>query len=295
MNVYLIRSCSLRLLHDEIAKIVGSSTSVIRMNMDEITIDNIIEECLYDSLLQETKYVVINNFKLNKDSSRVTSYFDQPNPNTVLILITDSIDKRSVIYKTINKNGHIIEIDEIKDINNKINNYAKAKNISIDYLGINKLLEYNLENYDLVLGEIDKISLITNKITITDVEKYSSKLISEENFEFCDVIIKKEYKKMSEYLDNFISLKQELTPFIALLASQYRIIYAVKSMNLPNDVIAKELGLHPYRVKLASANANLYTKDELQKKLLDLCDLDYQIKTSSADKYMLFKIFVINV
>ena len=295
MSVYLIKSCSLRLLHDEIGKIIGEVTNVIRMNMDEITIDNAIEECLYDSLLDEDKYVIINNFKVSKENIKIENYFNNPNPKTTLILISENIDKRSTIYKTIKEKGHLIIIDEIKDLTNKINNYAKEKGITIDYLAISKLLENNLDNYDLALNEIDKIALVTNKITIEEVDKFSIKLIHEDNFEFCDAIIKKDYKKINDCLNDFINLKSELSPFIALLAGQYRIMYAVKNMEGSNDSIAKALNIHPYRVKLAKENSIRYSKDELQKKLLDLCDLDYNIKTSNIDKYMLFKIFIINI
>jgi len=292
MNVYLIKSSSLRLLHNEIKKITGDSSNIIRMNLDEININDVVEECLYDSLLNETKYVIINNFKINKENNIVENYFKNPNPNTVLILITDNIDKRSIIYKAVSKEGHIIIIDEIKELNNKINHYAKEKGIAIDYLAISKLLEYNLDNYDLVLNEIDKIALITNQITVNEIEKYSVKLISEDNFDFCDAIIKKNYKKISDYLDEFISLKLEISPFIALLAGQYRIIRAVKKLTISNDIIAKKLNIHPYRVKLAKENSVNYSIKEIQRKLLELGELDYNMKTTNIDRYILFKIFI---
>ena len=295
MSVYLIKSCSLRLLHDEINKIIGQSKNVVRMNLDEVGIDNVTQECLYDSLLGENKYVVVNNFKINKENNVIEKYLAKPNPNTTLILNSENMDKRSVIYKTINQKGHVIIIDEIKDIQNKINKYAKDKNINIDYLAITKLLEHNLDNYDLALNEIDKISLVTNEITSEIIEKYTKKLISEDNFEFCDAIIKQDYKKINECLNNFINLKCELSPFISLLAGQYRIIYAVKNMDGSNDAIAEKIKVHPYRVKLARENALRYSKDEIQKILLDLCDLDYNIKTSKVDKYILFKIFIVNI
>ena len=132
-------------------------------------------------------------------------------------------------------------------------------------------------------------------ITKEEVEKYSTKLIAEDNFEFCDAIIKKDYKKIQECLNDFINLKCEISPFISLLAGQFRIIYAIKNMEGSNDTIAEAIKVHPYRVKLARENALRYTKDEIQKILLDLCDLDYNIKTSNIDKYILFKIFIVNI
>ena len=295
MNVYLIKSYSLRLLHDEINKIIGKSTNVIRINMDETTIDNIIQECAYLSFLDENKYVIVNNFKINKENSELEKYFKEPNPQTILILITDNIDKRTSIYKKINSLGNVIIIDEIKDIGSKINNYAKEKGVSIDFLSIKHLLSKNLNNYDLTLNEIDKIGIITNKIDKEIIDKYTYALIGEDNFEFCDAIIKKDYGLIKKQLNDFINLKCELLPFIGLLASQFRLIYTVKSLTGNYNIIAKNLNEHPYRVKLAQENGVRYSKDELQKILLDLCDLDYNIKTANIDKYMLFKIFIINL
>lgn len=295
MNVYLIQAFSLRILHDEIQKITGQSSNVIRMNLDEITIEDVIGECAYYSLLDEQKYVIVGNFKFTKENSILNEYFKNPNPQTTLILIADSIDRRSTVYKAINDLGHIIIIDQIKDLTNKINLYAKSNGLTIDYLAIGKLLENNLDNYDLVLNEIDKISLMTNNITLDHIKAYSYRLVAEDNFEFCDAIIKKDYALIDRSLTDFINLKCELAPFLALLAGQYRIIYAVKCLTGSNEEIAKKIEVHPYRVKLAKEKSLMYSKDEIQKKLLDLCDLDYQIKTSNIDKYLLFKIFLVNL
>lgn len=295
MNIYLINSFSLRLLEEELANIVGKSTNVIRMNMSEHYVNDLINECSYYSLLQEQKYVIASNFKLNKDNNIIIDYIKDPMIETTLILVTDKIDKRSVIFKEVSKLGKVIIIDDLKDINNKINIYCKSKNIEIDYFAINQLLTNNLNNYDLVLNEIDKINIITNKITKEEVDKYSIKLIGDDNFGFSDAVINKNYPEIKKQLENFINLRSEIFPFIGLLASQYRLMYAVSSLSGSNDEIAKLLEIHPYRVKLAREKLHHYTKDELQKKLLDLCDLDYNLKTTNIDSYTLFKIFIVNV
>lgn len=295
MNVYVVKSFSLRLLYDEINNIIKDSSNVVRMNMDECFLIDLINECSYYSLIKEEKFVIANNFKINKDNLKLEDYINNPNNDTTLILISDLIDKRSALYKTLSSKAKIIIIDDLKDLNNKIYNYCKSYNIEIDYSAINKLLENNLNNYDLVLNEIDKISIITNQINTEIVNKYSLKLISEDNFEFCDAVIKKDYKKINIYLNEFITLKQDISPFIGLLATQYRIIYAIKHLQGTNDEISKLLEIHPYRVKLAKEKGILYSLDEIQKKLLDLSELDYNIKTLNIDKYLLLKIFIINI
>ncbi len=295
MNIYLLKSISLRILNEEINKIIKDQQNVIRVNMEEFSIEDLINECSYYSMLSDKKVVIANNFIVNKENKEIEEYLKNPNKNTTLILISEKIDKRSTLYKTLKKTSKIIIIDAIKNINNIIYNYANNKGIKIEYNTINKLLEHNLNNLDLALNELDKINLTTNDITTEDVEKYSKKIISEENFDFADAIVKKHTEKLSKYLDEFISLKLEITPFIGLLASQFRLIYAVKALNLSNREISKMLNVHVYRIQLAKENSALYTQSELEKILIDLCELDYNIKTSNVDKYILFKIFVVNL
>ena len=262
MNTYLISIFSLRLTYDEVDKITAGKSNIIRINYDESNIDNVLDECSYFSLLNEEKIVIVNNFKIDANSKPLEKYLKNPNPATKLILITNSIDKRSTIYKLIKEKGTIIEINELKpsELTSKINSYAKKEGVMIDYLAVNKLIDYNLNNYDLILSEIDKLKLIKNKITKEDIIDYGSKIIGEENFALCDAITTKNKEETSKLLNDFIQNKEEVTPFIALLASSYRIILAVKSLsNKSNETIAKELNIHPYRVKLARDKASLYT------------------------------------
>lgn len=298
MNTYLISIFSLRLTYDEVEKITAGKSNIIRINYDESNIDNVLDECSYFSLLNEEKIVIVNNFKIDANSKPLEKYLKNPNPATKLILITNSIDKRSSIYKLIKEKGTIIEINELKpsELTSKINSYAKKEGVMIDYLAVNKLIDYNLNNYDLILSEIDKLKLIKNKITKEDIIDYGSKIIGEENFALCDAITTKNKEETSKLLNDFIQNKEEVTPFIALLASSYRIILAVKSLsNKSNETIAKELNIHPYRVKLARDKASLYTLTELYNIIISLTDLDYKIKSMNVDNYMLLKIFLINI
>ena len=297
MNTYLLNISSLRLLNEEINKITDGKSNIIKINYDESNIDNVLDECAYFSLLNEEKIVIVKNFKINSTSKPLENYLDNPNLNTKLILVVDSLDKRSSIYKKIKDKGKIIEIAELKpnELTIKINNYAKSIGVSVDYTSVNKLIEYNLNNYDLILSEIDKISILTNKITSDIVDTYSSKLVGEDIFSLCDAITSKNYKSTSKLLDQFITSKMEVIPLVSLLAVQYRIIYATKELNESNETIATKLNIHPYRVKLAKEKANLYSKEELKDILLNLCDLDRKLKSLNVNEYALLKEFLISI
>lgn len=296
MNVYLINIFSLRLIQDEIDKITNNKANITYINYDEESIDNILEECSYFSLLDEEKYVIVRNFKLNASSKPLESYLNNPNPNTTLILVVDSIDKRNAIYKKIQSKGTIIELQELKpnELFNKVQTYCKKKKIIIDYESINKLIEYNLNNYDLILNEIDKFSIISNEINNKILDEYAVKLNEEDIFGLCDAITSKNHHKINELLDNFIANKMDAIPLVALMAGQYRIILTVKEINGSPDYIASLLNIHPYRVKLAIDKSNLYSKVELEDILIKLCNLDHNLKSLNANPYSLLKEFLIN-
>ena len=297
MNTYLINIFSIYLLEDEISKITNGKNNIITINYDESDIETVIEECSYFSLINEEKFVIVNNFKINASSKELENYLDNPNPNVTLILITSSIDKRSTIYKKIKAKGTIVEILELKqsELNTKISSYCKKNNISIDYNSINKLLEYNLNNYDLIINEINKLSIVSNEINVDLIEDYASKLSEEDIFGLCDAITSKNYPKTNKLLDDFIARKAEVIPLVSLLAGQYRIILATKEIKGSGEYIASLLNVHPYRVKLAIDKSHLYSKNELEDILLSLCDLDRDLKSLNANQYSLLKEFLIKI
>lgn len=297
MNTYLIKSFSLRLLNDELEKITKDIPNIIKFSFNETSTRAICEECAYYSLLDEKKCVIVFGYKADKDVGIMEEYLKNPNPNTTLVLVMDNFDKRTSLYKNINKNGKVIEIEELKynDLNNSIMNYTKSKNVKLSVDALNKLLLFNNDNYDLVLGEIDKLSMITNNIDEQTVEEYGAKLIIQENFAMCDAITNKDYKNINAMLTEFESGKGEVIPFVGLLTSTYLLIFHAKNSSLSNEELAKMLGVHQYRIKLARDKARKYTSDELYKIFDLLGELDYSLKSMNVSAYGLLKSFLIKI
>lgn len=290
MNNYLIKSTSIRLQKEEISKIIKESDNIINFNYEDTTISNIVEECNYLNLLEEKKIVIVNNYKLSKDDKVLEEYLDNFNPNTILILVTNILDKKNPLCNKLN----VIEINELKykDLDNKVLNYCKKNDIEIDYMALKMIIDYNLSNYDLILNEIDKIAIVTNKITTTTVNDYSSDIIKTDNFDLVEAIINKDNKKIGKLLPEFISSKSDVFGLIGLLASNYRIMITVKKIDKSPETLAKMLDIHPYRVKLAKEKSFNYTIKELTDNLIKLSNLDYKLKTLNTDPYILLKVFL---
>ncbi|MGS3829512.1 DNA polymerase III subunit delta, partial [Staphylococcus pseudintermedius] len=85
---------------------------------------------------------------------------------------------------------------------------------------------------------------------------------------------------------------------LALITSNYRLYYQSKILNqkgYSGQQIAKTVGVHPYRVKLALNQARKYDLDTLLT-IMDVCtETDYQLKSSYMDKVLILELFIMKL
>lgn len=292
MKNYLINIVSPYVLKEELDKIIDKDANITYLNYDELDINDVIVECSYVSLVDSSRVIVVKNFKLNESSSRIKDYLMNPNKVVSLILLTNQIDKRTNLYKSIKDSIVIIEVKELKpdEIHSKISTYCKNNNIKIDYNSINSIMNNNGMDIDLSINEINKFSIISNTINEEIINKYSSIIPSDDSFELCDAIVEKKINKIGPLLDDFILSKKEVIPFIALIAMQYRYIYACKVLNKSPDYLMKLFNVKSsYPFKKASTRTNMYSIDELKDILIKLADFDLELKSTDMDKYVVLR------
>ena len=298
MKNYILNIYSNYLLEEEINKIISKEDNVINLNYDELKIDDVILECSYYSLIDSFKCVIVKNFKLNEDARKIIDYLDSPNKDVKLILICNNIDKRNKIYKDIKNKINIIEIKLLtpNEISNKINIYCKNNKIKIGYNELNYLLDKNKNDLDLIISEINKLNIISSNITLDLINMYGSFIPNDDSFELCDAIVTKNKKEIAFLLNEFIEARKEVIPFIALLAMQFRYIYAYKITN-KSAVYLKELFEvnSDYPFKKAIERRNLYSIDELKQILINLAKADLDLKSTDKDKYNVLRTFISSI
>ena len=159
MNIYLISNESYRLINKEIKKIVKNNNFEI-FNMNKSSIKEILEEASYFSLDNNQKYLVVTNadvFSADKVNDTTTdsllNYFNNPNPNTILIFTTQKpLDSRKKIVKELKSKYKIINTPKMdkKTINSLLTNYVKENDFDIDYQSVNYIVN-NCYNNIIIL------------------------------------------------------------------------------------------------------------------------------------------------
>lgn len=308
---YIIKSESYRLLDKKIKELTSGiqKENITYYDLTTDGLKDILNECNYVSLFNDKKAIIVNNvnifgtkYEYKEDMDILEHYLNNPNRNTILIFIVDSISKTKKCVKIIKDNEGLIELNKLSgdELKESVKTYLKSLGYKIENNALNNLILNLNENYDYCLNELDKVTVMKKDYLINndDIEKYTIKIKEDGIFDFVDLVIKKDTKKVFKKLEEFINKREEPAILISNIASQYRLILSVKNLlkeGYSEKEIADNLGIHPYRVKLAHDKSYDYTNDELVSKLLSIGELDEKIKQGLVDKYVALKLLLVNL
>lgn len=311
MNTYLIYGNDYGLIKREIDKITNGIIDVVKCDLSASNVSEVIEEASCMSLFGDKKVVIGENAlfltgtntSVNHDIDYLTSYVNAENHDNILILtvVQDKLDERKKIVKLLKKNVTVIHketIDE-KDLPKFVIKEFLNNGYKIDYKTASYFVDYVGKNVDILLSEINKMIIYKDtdkEIFIEDILNISSKGFNDNVFDLSDAIMKKDFKKIFSCYNDLMILKEEPIKIIALLASQFTLVYQSKLLSKEGFMskdIASTLKVHPYRVKLA-LEAN-YPDFELKDILKKLHNLDYEIKTGKVDKIVGLENFLLHL
>ncbi len=299
MNIYLISNESYRLINKEIKKIVKNNNFEI-FNMNKSSIKEILEEASYFSLDNNQKYLVVTNadvFSADKVNDTTTdsllNYFNNPNSNTILIFTTQKpLDSRKKIVKELKNKYKVINNAKMdkKAINALLTNYVKENEFSIDWETINYIINNCYNNIDIMFNELDKIMLYYNfpcRIKYQDVVAIVGTELDNNNFHFVSAVVEKKLDEALKLLNSLKIYKVDSNVLATLLAREYRLMYYVKKMyqnKISLSEICSNLSLADWQVNKLYNNGIHYSESELLKNLVDLCNIDMNIKKGIWDK-----------
>ena len=311
--VYLLYGTVDYLINKTIDKIINDNKidtfNVNKYDLTNTLLSQIINDASSMSLFGDKKLIIVNSAYiftsstkkyLEQDLKSLENYLNNININTILIFVVNDakLYERKKITKLIDKNGEIVEC-------NNIDNITMIKDLLGDYQMSDSDIKYLLErvgdNSTLLNTEIEKIKIYkdTDKnITKEDIDLLTSKSLEVNNFKLIDAIINGDKLTALNLYQERIKLNEEPIAIIVTLANQIRIMYQVKQLYLDGyteNNIASILKIHPYRVKLANQNAKKYDADTLLTYLKKLADLDIDIKTGQIDKTLGLELLIISL
>ncbi len=308
MNNYLIKSSSKTLIDkkiDELIKKHGFIDAEVNIyDLDESSITSLIEDADTISFLTSNKVIIGKNLTQNsfteKDINTLNKYLNNPNNDVILIFTATNIDTRKkAVKETVSKlttiNIETTPKDIIKDL---------FKGYDLEYRVINLLEEYYSDDLERLVSECQKLKLAfidTKKISYKDAKELLVKPLNKRDnlaFDLVREIALKDKRKAINIYNELLDYNVESYSLIGLLESQYRLLYQVKILNKKNisyNDIAKELEVHPFRVKKTLELIRFYTLKEIRKIIKNLADIDFKIKSGIYENNIIIDLLILNI
>lgn len=304
MKYYLINCTSYNKIENEINKIIGDSKNIVKYDLRVNTLSEVLNEANYYSLFSEKKYIIVKTDILfkngkEKDLELLEKYIQNPSDINILIFVNmNGIDKRKKIYKSMEKNGKIINIDDLnkKDLTYECMNMLKENGYSTDYETASYIVDNSYVNYDIMISEINKIKLIVKErnLSISVIKDIISSSLINYTFPFINSIIKKDIKKAVEYSENFSTLKIDSLMIITLLANEFE-IYMHLFENKKTADVQRLFQKQDWQMKNYLQNMTYLSYKETQKNIVKLCNYDYKIKSGELDKDIALGLIILDL
>ena len=195
----------------------------------------------------------------------------------------------------------------------KLNEWIKKEVIKqggrIENQTVNLLADHVGSNLWQINNEINKlVSYKQNKIiTSDDINLLVKSKIDENIFNLVDALGTKNKKMALKLLNDQLENKTPWPYLMTMIIRQFRILLQIKSVcaktptdspltkgvrGLSYNLSVSNLGLHPFVLQKAQAQAKNYSLEELKNIYQRLLGIDVQLKTTQVDPKVLFDLFI---
>ena len=243
--IYVIYGEQYPLLKKRMKKLVKSllDDSIDEMNFARYSlrtdlIQDIVKELDYLALGYDKKVVVIEDFyplsngKENdklQDYTSFLKYLQCPSEfnDLILMLETKTINKKSEIYKALEKSARFL-YEETLSRDNLLTNgkvFFEKKGANISDEALEELVLRTDGNFQLFMNESEKLTLFSKDISLQDVKNMVSIPLEMNAFNIADYLIKGQKEKALKTYYDLRMIKEEPVRLIALLATQIRFYF----------------------------------------------------------------------
>ena len=229
--------------------------------------------------------------KTASTTNALTGYLQQPQPTTILVFCYKykTLDKRSTVYKSLQKNHVVLETKKLYDnkIPEWITEFVQDKKFKIGPKASFLLAEFLGNDLSKIAQEVGKlfINLKEGEEVTSDAVQDNIGISKEFNvFELQDALAKKDILKANRII-NYFSANEKEHPAVMTLSSLYGYFSKILIYHFAPDkskfVVAQILGVNPFFVEGYVKAAQNYNTGKLKAIFSHL--KEYDLKTKGVD------------
>jgi len=252
-------------------------------------------------MMSQRRVVRIKNLgKLKEaDEEVLLNYVNRPADTSVVIFITEEIDKRKKLAKVLMA-GAAFEFQPLKlnELQAWIRFYLKDLTAEIEPQALQRILETVISDLHTLANELNKLAaaaLPSGRITTELVDSLVGRSREHMNWELSDHIVSRNRRGALKTLKDLLDDGVEPLLLIGLIAGTYRrmaLAKALLSQGASPATIFSEVRMPPFKQRDYLAMLNRVDSERLARTIRRVAETDLAIKTSKATPRMQVEMLV---
>lgn len=294
----------------------AESVDYVKLSEDSLTTDQILEACNTFSMFSRKRIIRARDFAPLRSSSakgfgadelaKLSAYIDSPNENAILIFSCETPDEKSALTKKLKKDAKTYDFCKLD--RTQLLGFAEKRFKSAGVEISRPMLNFLIEETGYFHKETEyRISMLANDIqkilahsrggvvTEEDITATVSGDLDTFVFNFLDAVSLGKKDTAFSLLHNILTAGTDVYAITALLVNHFELMLQIKELKaegMSAAEIAKTLKVHEFRVKKAAGFADKFTIEKIKSILVQLYEIDRNIKTGALEPTMALELLV---
>ena len=250
----------------------------------------------------ERRTILLENTGFFKNKAEKLADYLADLPSYIcMIFVEDEVDKRSRMYKAVQKAGRAVEFatQDANTLTRWVLGILKRENKRITKADIELFFTKtgnDMENIDKELEKLLCYTMGRDVVTAGDIEEICTTQIHNQIFDMVRAVSGRHQKKALELYYDLLSLKEPPMKILALIAREFNMMLQVKSLYMEGcDVrtIAARTGLRDFAVKKYLPLMQQYSQQQLEEALADCIATEADVKTGRLADIMSVELLIV--
>lgn len=293
----------------------GDKTNLSLYDLEETPIQEVLADAETFPFFGERKLIFASNASFVKTKpdkapfdhnlTYLQEYLENPPEYSVLLIIApyEKLDERKKVTKQLKKLAYSVDCQSVKEKDAKtwIQSLVKSYGIHIDQEAMEILEAEVSNNIQLLQSEIEKLALFVGEngtVTKEIAQQLVSHTPTTTSIALVDAVMKGSIQEAIQIYQDLEKMNEDPIAMIGLLAYQFRMILRVKQLKkkgYSQFQIQKNIGAHPYVIKVAMAREARLSEERLSYIICQLADADAKMKQGLMEKGLAFELLLMDL
>lgn len=250
----------------------------------------------------ERRIILLENTGFFKNKAEKLADYIADLPSYIcMIFVEDELDKRSRMYKAVQKAGRAVEFatQDANTLTRWVLGILKRENKRITKSDIELFFTKTGNDMGNIDKELEKLLCYTmgrDVVTAGDIEEICTAQIHNQIFDMVRAVSRRQQKKALELYYDLLSLKEPPMKILALIAREFNMMLQVKSLYMEGcDIrtIAARTGLRDFAVKKYLPLMQQYSRQQLEEAMEDCIATEADVKTGRLSDIMSVELLIV--